>query len=344
MSDIVRIVLALCPVFAFLVALVFMDSFKLVRYRLVIYAILAGGAAAILAYYTNATLVERLTLTSQTFSRYIAPIVEETLKALFLVFLIRTRRVGFAVDAAIYGFAVGAGFAFAENIYYLQATGDAPLLTWVVRGFGTAAMHGGTVCIFGIISQTLTDRWSKGGPLPFLPGLAVAILIHSIFNHFILPPVMSTALLLVVFPIIIAVVFYQSERATQHWLGTGLDSDMELLELIVSGRVSDTHIGTYLENLRHHFPFEVLVDMLCYLRLHLELALQAKGLLMLRQAGLPIPPDPELVERFTELQHLEKSIGQTGKLAIMPFLKTSRRDMWQIYMLAQESVEKSAVA
>ena len=43
-----------------------------------------------------------------------------SLKALIVVVLIRTHRIGFLVDAAILGFAVGTGFALVENLYYLR--------------------------------------------------------------------------------------------------------------------------------------------------------------------------------------------------------------------------------
>jgi hypothetical protein len=35
------------------------------------------------------------------------------------------------------------------------------------------------------------------------------------------------------------------------------------------------------------------------------------------------------------MEFLEKSIGQTGRLAIHPFLKTSRRFLWQLYVLGR---------
>ncbi len=337
-----KIGLALCPVFAFLAALVLLDSFKLVRQKLIVAALIAGGITAVICYYLNSTLAGQIDISSQQYSRYVAPVIEEILKGSLLVALFRTRRIGFAVDAAIYGFAIGAGFGVAENIYYLGRIGDPSPLTWVVRGFGTAAMHGGTICLFGIISQTLSDRWPKAGWLVYLPGIFMAIAVHSIFNHFVLPPIISTVALLVIFPVIIGIAFQQSERTTQQWLGTGIDMDMELLDLIISGKISDSHIGTYLENLRHRFPFEVVVDMLCFLRIHLELALQAKGTLMMRQAGLEIPADPEIQERFNELQHLERSIGATGKLAMQPFLRTSRRDLWQIYYLSHSEKKVEA--
>ena len=100
---------------------------------------------------------------------------EEVLKALVIVFLFRIHRIGFLVDSAIMGFAVGAGFAFVENLYYLQSAGDAHVAVWIVRGFGTAIMHGGVMAIFAIISQTLTERNMKINPLLYLPGLFVSV-------------------------------------------------------------------------------------------------------------------------------------------------------------------------
>ena len=50
-------------------------------------------------------------------SRYIAPLTEETGKAALVVTLVATARVGFLVDAAVLGFAVGTGFALFENLH-----------------------------------------------------------------------------------------------------------------------------------------------------------------------------------------------------------------------------------
>ena len=60
-------------------------------------------------------------------------------------------RIGFLVDAAIFGFAVGTGFALAENLYYLHLAAEAGMGTWIVRGFGTALMHGGATALFAVM-------------------------------------------------------------------------------------------------------------------------------------------------------------------------------------------------
>ena len=86
-----------------------------------------------------------------------APVSEEFFKILFVVYLIQSKKVGFAVDSAILGFAVGAGFAIIENIYYLSVLTDTGLLTWFVRGFGTAVMHGGTTAIAAVVAAACSS-------------------------------------------------------------------------------------------------------------------------------------------------------------------------------------------
>ncbi|MFQ5770281.1 MAG: PrsW family intramembrane metalloprotease [bacterium] len=336
MTELIRIAVSLLPVFVFLTGLIIIDSYKLVRLRFILQTILIGCLVAVMSLLANSWLLTQLPLDISVYSRFVAPIIEELLKALYLVFLMKSKKVGFMVDGAILGFAIGAGFAFIENIYYLRSLQDSNLFLWIIRGFGTAVMHGGTTALFGIIAKNLTDRNSSEKIHPFLPALGIAILIHSIFNQFILPPVITTLTLLITLPLLIIFVFDRSEKSLQKWLGVGFDSDMALLEMIISGNISNTRIGQYLHSLKTRFPGEVVADMLCLLRIHLELSVRAKGTLMMRETGFRVTPDPEINEKFNELRYLEKSIGKTGQLAILPFLHTSSRDLWQLYMLRKK--------
>lgn len=330
-----RLSVSLLPVVLFLVTLVYLDSYKLVPLRLLTAAIGAGCAVALVCIPVNRAAMAGLGIDANAYARYGAPLVEELFKALLVIWLIHARRIGFMVDAAIAGFAVGAGFAIVENTYYIRAIADGNLLVWIVRGFGTAVMHGGTTAIFAIVSKNLFDRRPEAGAAVFLPGLAMAWVIHSFYNHFVLPPVVATVAIHIVLPVVILAVFYQSERSTRHWLGRQMDVDAELLEMINTGRVSETRIGRYFEAARDQFPPEMVFDMLCYLRLHVELAISAKGLLLMREAGFEAPPPADVEEKFTEMRHLEKTIGRTGLLALNPFLHSSSRDLWQLHMLGK---------
>ena len=328
--ELLRPALGLAPVVCFLAALVLLDSYKLVRLRAVVAVVAAGMLVAGAAYWINGVLLEHIGFTSYT--RYVAPVIEELLKALVIIALIRAHRIGFLVDAAIFGFAVGTGFSIVENLDYLALAPHAGLGTWLVRGFGTAIMHGGATAIFAVMGLAMLERRRRLG---LLPGLGIAIVLHSAFNHFFLSPLASTLGIAIVLPLLLNAVFARSEAAVGDWLGRGFDADAEMLELINSGRLSDSPVGRYLHALKDRFQGLVVADLLAYLRLYTELALRAKGVLMMRESGFDVPVDEPTREKFAELRYLEKSVGRTGLLAIQPMLHMSHKDLWQLYMLGK---------
>jgi len=110
-----------------------------------------------------------------------------------------------------------------------------------------------------------------------LPGWALAVAVHSLFNHFLLSPVHSAGLVALVVPALLVFVFQRGEARLSRWLDVGFDADAELLELIGSGRLSESPVGRYLQEIRDRFRPEVVVDMICCLRLYVELALRRRG-------------------------------------------------------------------
>jgi hypothetical protein len=125
------------------------------------------------------------------------------------------------------------------------------------------------------------------------------------------------------------------QKAVGEWLGRGFDADTEMLELIHSGRLSDSPVGQYLHTMKQKFRGPVVADLLCYLRVRTELALRAKGILMMRESGFEAPVDEATRDKFTEMRYLEQSIGRTAILAIQPMLHLSHKDLWQLHMLGK---------
>jgi len=335
-TSVLAVAVSVLPVFMFLGALVLIDSYKLVALRATLLSVAAGMVAGLAAYGANVWLRPALGLDWDQYSRYVAPVVEEPLKAAFVVYLLQRNKVGFVVDAAIHGFGIGTGFAFLENLYYVQATPEATLWTWVVRGFGTAIMHGGATSIVAMVSKALENRSAAFRLSLVLPGLGVAVVLHSLYNQLVLYPVLATALIVLVFPTLSIAVFQRSEGETKAWLGTGFDTDQELLRAVHTGQVSGTPVGRYIATVKCRFPADVIVDMMCFLRVRAELAIRAKGVLMMREAGFDAAPDPTVKDKFQELRYLEKSIGKTGLRALHPFVHTSTRDLWQLTVLDGE--------
>ena len=330
----VSAVVGLLPVVSFLAALVYFDSYKLVKLRTVVAVVASGVLVGGASYVVNGYAIDALQMELTAFTRYVSPITEELLKGLVILVLVRANRIGFLVDAAIFGFAVGTGFAVIENLFYLRLVPDAGVGTWIVRGFGTALMHGGSTAIFAVLGVALQERF-RHSLLAFLPGFAIAVLLHSAFNHLFLSPKLSTLAILIVFPPLFIAVFQRSERAVGDWLGKGFDADTEMLDLINSGHFSDSHIGQYLHMLKATLKGPVVADVLCYLQLYTELSLRAKGILMMRENGFDVPIDEATKERFVEMRYLETSIGKTGLRAIQPMLHMSQKDLWQLYMLGK---------
>ena len=324
---------AVLPVLILLAALQWLDSFKLVKLRLVIGTVAAGAVAAGISYALNGLLLDHLDIDIGNFVRYVSPLTEELLKALIVVALLRSHRIGFLVDAAIFGFAVGTGFALVENLHFLQRLPGATMSTWIVRGFGTAIMHGGATAIFAVMGLTMLER-SRGAKLrSLLPGFALAVLLHSAFNHLSRAPQVATLAMLTGLPLLLYGVFQRSEAATRKWLGTSFDTDVQMLELIKAGQIAESPTGRYLATLRDRFEGPLLADVLCYLRLVTELSLLAKGFLMMRENGFETRLDDEAKASLAELRYLEGSIGKTGLLAVRPLLHTSSKDLWQFAML-----------
>ena len=324
---------ALLPVLGLLAVLFHQDSYKLVRPHSLLAFLAAGAVAAGASYLLNGFLLGRIDIGIATYARYVSPVLEELLKGLVVAALIRSHRIGFLVDAAIVGFAIGSGFALVENIHFLRLLPEASMSTWVVRGFGTAIMHGGTTAIFALMALTLLERSGSPAWRAFLPGLALASILHSAFNHLSHAPQVATLGVMIGLPPLMGVVFQRSERSTRDWLGTGFDTDVQMLELINAGEIEDSPLGRYLDTLRDRFAGPLLADVLCYLRLYTELSLRAKGLLMMRENGFEASLDEEAKASLAELRYLEASIGKTGLLAVRPLLRMNPKDLWQLYML-----------
>jgi protease PrsW len=332
---VMNVVIALVPVVAFLAMLWMMDSFRLVRPAAVLGALAYGFLAALAILWMHDWLIEARYVPGGALSLYIAPVTEETAKAMLVVILIVTARVGFLVDAAVSGFAVGTGFALFENLNYLHTLPDATVTLWLVRGLGTAMLQGATTAIFAMLSKSYADQRRDRLALAFLPGWAVAIALHATFNRRLLPAVAQTLVVLVALPLLMLWVFSRSERATREWIGAGLDLDIELLALVASETFVVTHFGRYLQELRTRMPGPVVADMFCLLRLELELSIQAKAMLLARQAGVEVPVDEDLAASLEERRYLHESIGTVGLLALRPLQVTSHRDTWHRHLLQQ---------
>jgi RsiW-degrading membrane proteinase PrsW (M82 family) len=330
-----EIIFGFLPVVLFLGCLFLLDSFKLVKTRLLIFCLTWGILSAGVAYLFNTQILANYIIGFETFSRWMAPFIEELLKIILIIFLITRRQIGFMIDAAIYGFAIGTGFALAENLYYLVRLGEGfDVALAIVRGFGTAIMHGGTVAI---LSMMLIEGVQRSNKIIYsaIPGLIIAILLHSAFNQFLLNPLLQALLIIIVLPAIFFILFNRSTQVLQRWLELEFSSEVEMLRMIRVGRFTETKPGKYLASLKNHFAPVILVDMYCFIGLYMELSIKAKRNMMLRETGFDIIPEPDITEKLAELRQLRKNIGKAGEMALLHLVRMNYRELWKLNQLQQ---------
>lgn len=139
--------------------------------------------AFFLAWTLNNAVLDR-GLDYDTLANFTAPVIEEILKSLILVYLVQHPRFRYIVDGAVYGIAVGIGFGMSENLFiYLPRYDDAVLGTAISRTLSTALMHASASGLVGISLGRLrraTDSRRLGLPAV---GIGLAIALHVFYNN-----------------------------------------------------------------------------------------------------------------------------------------------------------------
>jgi len=320
------------PVLLFLVFLFLLDSFKLVVIRFLVFSLLWGICSAALAYFFNSFLIEHMAIDFKTVSRYIAPLLEEFLKAALILFMVYKKRIGFMIDAAIYGFAIGAGFSLVENILYMSAMADQNMIIWIIRGFGTAFMHGGCTAMFAVIYLGGKSR-NVSIPVIFSISILGAYIIHSGFNHFYADPLFQTIGIIMLMPLLFIMIFRYNEVQLRKWLEIEFNSEIELLGMIKRGQFLSTKSGEYLASIKSKFSGLEIFDMHCYLSIYLELSIKAKRNLMLKESGFSVIIENDIKNKLTELKQLRKQIGKVGELTLSPLIRMNYRYLWKLNSL-----------
>lgn len=339
-----KALIAIAPVIILLLVFDRLDIFNLISFRAIGLLVLTGGAIAGLSFFANGGVMDGFPIGRGNYSRYVSPLIEESLKAIPIVVLFALNRIGFKLDSAIAGFAVGAGFSVVENGWDLNVFAGANITAWLVRGFGTAIMHGGTTALFAVISHEFTEHQAESDatryrfkPQMFLPGLAAAIALHSGFNHFPDQPILAMALTLLLVPLTLFFVFARSERATHQWLRGDYQTHLDLLQDIRAGHFATSNAGRALTGVANRFHGAAAADALAYIELKIELILRAEEIMLAKQDGRDLDVGEAEREKFERLQALEWRLGRPVLAAIDPQLGLSRNDLWELAQLRRRA-------
>jgi RsiW-degrading membrane proteinase PrsW (M82 family) len=328
---------ALIPVLVLLAIFVWLDVFALMSRTEILSLLLFGGTAAFVVYPISGRLIDTLPIGFSGYSRYVAPWIEEAAKAIVIVLLFRLNRIGYKIDAVISGFAIGAGFSVVENVIYLTAFPNYGTGTWLVRGLGTAVMHGTTLAFLAAIAHQLAERETRESAgdfdfnlLWFLPGYLIAVAIHTAFNHFPDRPLIAMLGAIVLAPIAVMAIFQFGTAEAERWLAAEEAQHKAQLQLLRAGEWPDSAAGRKIAAFSDRLDRESANRVRRYWELQAWLVVEAEET-MLEQAESKVEYDPEQVRAaFAEVQGLRRALGRSTFAALKALLPFSRNDYWEV--------------
>jgi len=158
------------------------DFYQSGQFRTVLVSLVLGGIAYAPAALVNNFIEYSWSIDPEIVGRFVAPFVEETLKALVLIYLIRSLHFTYIVDGALYGFATGIGFAIMENFEYIFEPSTAVAVA-IQRVFSANLVHAFSSAAIGIALGVFWLRTSRLRWLVLGSGFILAIGQHMVFNN-----------------------------------------------------------------------------------------------------------------------------------------------------------------
>jgi RsiW-degrading membrane proteinase PrsW (M82 family) len=332
---------ALVPVLVMLVLFIWLDVFKLMTLWETLGLLLLGALTAGAAYPISGTFLDALPLGFSNYSRFVAPWIEELVKGLGVVGLFWFNRIGYKLDAVISGFAIGAGFSVVENIIYLSRFPELTANVWMVRGLGTAIMHGTTCAVLAATAHEFAERETRGAVsefdfnlLWFVPGYLIAVAIHTAFNQFPDKPLLAMIGILAIAPFVIMAIFRFGAVEAQQWLNEERAETRAALEAWEAGKYPDDESGKKIAALVKRSDDKTAAGMREYCQLLTWLVLQAEDTL---HDQVEDTEKLHIVGRqaFERLEALKRELGKTNVATLRALLPFSRNDYWEISELKE---------
>lgn len=321
-------VIALLPIIVYVLVVKAMDGFSLTSWGRLISGLIWGAfCCGILFFISKVIKYENSVLST---------FLEEFLKCIPLLWAICRKRVAFFAEALIYGTAIGAGFAFLENIFYVALLPGFSLGDAILRGFGTAVLHMGCTALYAASAVTVS-RVMAGKPFPLTfsacsCSIVPSFVIHYVYNLFLLPEFLQLVLVILLMTGLLIVINDIDEKLIHKWLDSCISNDISLLASIREGHLKDTSAGEYLMEMRRKFQPEDFFDICAYLGLYLEMSIAAKSRMILKEAGMDIPIRPEShqanLDKLAELKALRRHIGISGLMVLRPVINEKAVDEW----------------
>ena len=333
---------ALIPVLVMLAVFVWLDAFALMNVREILVLLVLGALGALVAWPISGRMLDTLPIGFSLYSRFVAPWLEEAIKAIIVIGLFRLNRIGYKLDAVISGFAIGAGFSVIENIFYLTIFPEYGTGTWLVRGFGTAIMHGTTLAILAAIAHEFAERETRSAAadydfslLWFIPGYGVATALHMAFNQFPDRPMISMMGAILVAPIALVAILSLGTAEAQRWLAAESAEHRAQVDALRAGRWPDGPSGVRVAALADRLDPEGAKRVRRFWELQAWLVAEAEETMMEEAAGDAEFDPAQIRAAIAELDGLKRALGRSTSTALQALLPFSRNDYWEVSELRQ---------
>ena len=315
------ILVSVIPLLLYLLVLKSLDSFRIVHWRWLVVCMAVGCGSCLVAWAFSE-------MSAALAVPFYAPLFEEILKALVALCVMRLFRIVFFAEALCYGAAIGAGFSLVENIIYIYFSPDMLFATALFRGLGTSMLHIGCSSLFLVLWLLAKNNSWKN--VFRLWGILPCILIHALYNLHHFQPLVQMVAVVVIFLVIFLCVSNYNEKCIGKWLDLSMMYDIDLLSAIKDGTLPDTKAGQYLMSVKEQFDPYVFLDIICYVQLYLELTINAKSRMMLRESGLLDAESEDDKSQRTamlkEFNTLRGNIGKMGEIILHPIVKMTAED------------------
>ena len=219
------------------------DFYQTGQFRLILVSLCWGIFAYLLASWANSALQTFGKIDRETVNRFIAPVLEEILKGMILLYLIRLSKFTYSIDGALYGFAAGIGFAIFENFEFILNNPSMAIPIAVGRVLSADMVHASSSAIIGITAWIffLRRNWWRWLVLAF--GLSLGIGQHMFFNIVVdsaVSPLIAIGTVILGI-VIVFVSIQQGKRQARKWIKEklGLDDRITRGEVAMVDRIAN---------------------------------------------------------------------------------------------------------
>lgn len=294
-----------------------------------------GIIAFLLAYVTNTYIITGIAW--DILVQYIIPIEEEILKGFLLLFLVRRRQFTYFVDGAIYGFAIGIGFAVIENFQYILVNATSlsdQLLVAVVRVVSTNLMHAAGSSIIGI-AMGLSRFSRRSGRITYaLGGLLASGTLHVIFN--VIGNNFSNPLILIATIILIGLISFgmivlairQGLKESKLWIEEKLGMADRVTASETKAVLSLKDIDIFLSPLAEQFGKEKAEHIENLLKKQARLGILRKTLDEIQDEKLLAKKRQEMDDVRAEMEDARKEIGPYAMLFLRGIFPEEDSQLW----------------